>query len=615
MVQIVTTMNGGQIMLLLSVESENGATLTYRLHKTRIAVGSAPTNDVVVGGPGVADRHLVIQRSGETFTFTTAERQTVVLNGERRSRGVLNPGDRLRLGTVTLVFRGVVGSEVSLVEEKPATVPPPAPAPSAESLLVRPEPGGYTQARIRLFELFSQTRPDRAHQLVATLHEAVREAEFALVIPREGGGPAVEGVVLASHWSGELPVVAPAILRELAVPGRYVVQNGSKDGGTAFVAVRTPTGPLVALLLARPVGALGDEGVALLAEAARLLGLFREQVERTDASFSNWELEARHRLEMLLPGTSQAVQVLRDGLLQAARSPEPVLICGAEGSGRTETARILATLGPVAGRRVVILGVKDTPLEHLRQELFGPSGKPTFTGAMGGKVGEARGGMLVVRNAERLPEPIQMELVGVVRMERQQALSSSTVRWVITCGEDPLALVQQGKLSSALFMAFSTRMLRVPRLEERREDLPLIIASLLHRVAEEQGKSVRGITLECLNALLARTFPGQLAELVGELRRLVAATADGDMVRCDAQAVKGTSQSSATEGAEILLSDNLKEVVPRVEQLVIDRVMQKVRGNQSKGARILGISRGALIAKLKEYGIPDYRYLRRRRPA
>lgn len=599
-------------MLLLSVESENGATLTYRLQKTRIAVGSAPTNDVVVVGPGVGERHLVIQRSGDAFTFVTGERQTVVLNGERRSRGVLNPGDRLRLGGVTLIFRGVVGGEVSLAQEEPPK-PAKAPAPpAAEAVVVRPEPGGFAHVRVRLMELFAQNQPNRTHQLVALLREAFPEAEFALVIPREGGGPAAEGAVLASIWSGELPDITPGILRELVSPGKFVVQNGTRDGGTAFLGVRTANGTLVALLLARPVGALGDEGVALLGEAARLLGLFWEQVESTDASFAGWEREARHRLETLLPGTSQAIQVLRDGLLQAARGMEPVLICGAEGSGRTETARLLATLGPVAGRRVVVFEGREAPLEVLRQELFGPSGKPTFTGTMGGLVGEAQGGLFIVRNAERLPEPIQIELVGVVKTLAQRPLSSSSIRWVVTCAEDPLALVQQGKLSSALFMLFSQRMLRVPRLEERKEDLPLIIASLLREVASEQGKRVRGLTVECLNALLSRTYPGQMAELIGELRRLVAAAAENDMVRCDEQVTQAVARTTGVEGAELLLSDNLKEVVPRVEHLIIDRVMRKVKGNQSKGARILGISRGALIAKIKEYSIPDYRYLRRR---
>ncbi|HVE65362.1 MAG TPA: helix-turn-helix domain-containing protein, partial [Thermoanaerobaculia bacterium] len=68
-------------------------------------------------------------------------------------------------------------------------------------------------------------------------------------------------------------------------------------------------------------------------------------------------------------------------------------------------------------------------------------------------------------------------------------------------------------------------------------------------------------------------------------------------------------------GAEAVLSqtDDLKAIVETVEREVIDRAMRRVEGNQSRGAHVLNISRGSLIAKLKEYQIPDYRYLRRER--
>ena len=67
--------------------------------------------------------------------------------------------------------------------------------------------------------------------------------------------------------------------------------------------------------------------------------------------------------------------------------------------------------------------------------------------------------------------------------------------------------------------------------------------------------------------------------------------------------------------AEIVLrsTDDLKKIVDTVEREVIDRAMRRVEGNQSRGAQILNISRGSLIAKLKEFGVPDYRYLRRER--
>ncbi len=601
-------------MVLLSVESENGAVLTYRLAKTQITVGSSSKNDVVVRSPGLAERHLVIHHNGDLFTFVTVDRQTVVLNGERRARGVLNPGDKLRLGAINLIFRGTEAG-VELVEDEPhpvaaATATPREPS---EQVSFRNNPAGFGEARARLVELFLRPRVDRLQQLIGVLREALPEAEVAVLAPGEADVP----VALASVWTGELPKLPRRVLAELSAPGRYAIIEGN-GGATAAVPVVTAQREVVAVVVARPTGALGDESIGFLGEAARFLALHWRDVEREDNAFTGWEVEGRHRLETLLPGSSQAVQVLRSGILAAAHSHEPVLICGAEGTGRTEVARILATLGPVAGRQVTVAEGREANVEAIRQELFGPSGRPTLGGESGGVLGRARGGVLVIRHVDRLPAPLQSELAALMSAQERGGLSSQSIRWVVTCGEDPLALVQQGRLASVLFMVFSQRLLRVPRLSERREDLPLLIAALLRRSAADQQKNVRGITVECLNALLSASFPGEIGELVGEVNRLVAATPDGEMVRCDSlgPGIAGGGAGGgdvAPELLKVLSSDNLKEAIPRIEQIVIDRVMRRVKGNQSKAARTLGISRGALIAKLKEYGVPDYRYLRRRR--
>jgi len=600
-------------MVLLSVESEAGAVLTYRLAKTQITVGSSSKNDVVVRSAGVGERHLVIHHNGELFTFVTVDRQTVVLNGERRSRGVLNPGDKLRVGAITLVFRGT-DAGVVLVGEEVAAPEPAAPAPreAAEPVSFRLQPGGFLEARASIVELFARPRADRLRRLVAVLREALPEAELAVLVPGDGESP----VALASVWKGDLPKLPRRALAEFTAPGRYAVAEGP-GGTTAFVPVVTPDREVVAILAARPIGALGDESIGLLGESARFLALQWAEVERDDTAFTGWEVEARHRLEALLPGSSQAVQVLRSGILSAAHGNDPTLICGAEGTGRTEVARILATLGPISGRSVTVFEGRAAAIEVLRQELFGPTGRPTLGEERDGILGRARGGLLIIRHVDRLPIPLQSELAALMSAQRRDGLSSLATRWVVTCGEDPLALVQQGILAAPLFMVFSQRLLRVPRLAERHEDLPLLIAALLRRAASEQQKTIRGITVECLNTLLASSFPGEMAELVGEVNRLVTVTPDGEMARCDQMGpgIGGAGQRGEvpTELATVLASDNLKESIPRIEHMVIDRVMKRVKGNQSKGSRLLGISRGALIAKLKEYGVPDYRYLRRRR--
>lgn len=600
-------------MVLLSVESETGAVLTYRLGKSQISVGSSSKNDVVVRSAGVGERHLAIHRNGDVFTFVTVDRQSVVLNGERRARGVLSPGDKLRMGAVTLIFRGTEAG-VELVEEPPRPAPVQAPGAqreAAEAVAFRNDPAGFGEARAAMVELFVRPGGDRLQRVVSVLREALPDAEVAIVAP--GDGEAL--VALASVWTGNLPRLPRRAFVELAAPGRYVVVDGA-GGATVAVPVVTPQREVVAVIAARPLGALGDESISLLAEASRFLAVNWPEVERDDSAFTGWEVEARHRLEALLPGSSQAMQVLRAGMLAAAHGNEPVLVCGADGTGRTEVARILAALGPVAGRRVTVFEGRDASIETLRQELFGPTGRPTLGGELDGALGRARGGLLVIRHVDLLPLPLQSELAALMSAQRREPLSSYSVRWVVTCGEDPLALVQQGHLASPLFMGFSQRLLRVPRLAERREDLPLLIAALLRRSASDQQKTVRGIAVECLNMLLASGFQGEMAELVGEVNRLVAATPDGEMVRCDQLgpgAATAANSNVAPELLTVLSSDNLKEAIPRIEQIVIDRVMRRVKGNQSKAARTLGISRGALIAKLKEYGVPDYRFLRRRR--
>lgn len=603
-------------MLLLSVESESGAVLTYRLQKPQITVGSSSKNDVVLRVPGVGDRHLIIYNSSNGLTFVTVDRQTVVLNGERRARGVLSLGDRLRVGGSTLVLQGAedpISPEAKRGESRAEAAAAKTARPAPDTLSVLTDSVGLLQHRAALLDLFLNPPADLLHRLVAVLRDALPSVEVAIVVPGDGERP----VVLASSWTGPLPRLRAGLANDLAAPGRYAVL-ANQDGEIAFLGVLGARREVNAVVVARPLGALGNEGITFLGEVCRLLGLRWGEVERADKVFSSWEIEARHRLELLLPGSSQAMQVLRAGILSAAHGDDAVLICGAVGTGRTEVARILSTLGPVSGRSLILFEGRAADPAVLRAELFGPGGYPSREREGEGLVARARGGVLVVRNVDSLPRSVQEDIASFISIEGREPLSASSIRWMVTCGEDPLALVQQGKLATNLFMLFSKRMLRVPRLAERREDLPLLIASLMRRAAEEQNKTVRGISLECLNALLSKNYSGELGELVGEVNRLVTATADGEMVRCsglDLQAAATAEGKSgvSSELAEVLASDNLKEVIPRVEQILIDRVMRRVKGNQSKGSRILGISRGALIAKLKEYGVPDYRYLRRRR--
>jgi DNA-binding NtrC family response regulator len=196
----------------------------------------------------------------------------------------------------------------------------------------------------------------------------------------------------------------------------------------------------------------------------------------------------------------------------------------------------------------------------------------------------------------------------------------SKVRWILTADEASLSASSGNPLGDELLGLVERHLIRVPPLEERREDLPLLIVRMLEAVGAEQGKEIRGIELDTLDSLLAHSFTGQVGELLGELRRLVSATPEGELVggsvrgslaRPVSATDAGTASADTDETATVLHEDDLKVVIPAVERLLIDRVLRRAKGNQSRAARELNLSRGALIAKIKEYEIPDYRSLRR----
>jgi transcriptional regulator with PAS, ATPase and Fis domain len=197
----------------------------------------------------------------------------------------------------------------------------------------------------------------------------------------------------------------------------------------------------------------------------------------------------------------------------------------------------------------------------------------------------------------------------------------SKVRWILTADEESVLGTSESLIDDSLMGLTQRRFIRVPPLEERREDLPLVIVRLLEAVGAEQGKEIRGIELDALDSLLSHQFSGQMTELLSELRRLVSATPEGELVRgrvrrtvpmAEAGGVEAGPMSDLDETAAVLNEDDLKVVIPAVEKLLIDRVLRRAKGNQSRAARELNLSRGALIAKIKEYEIPDYRSLRRK---
>jgi DNA-binding NtrC family response regulator len=416
---------------------------------------------------------------------------------------------------------------------------------------------------------------------------------------------------VASQWEGGLPRLPSRTFDELEEPGRYAVLRLA--GQEIFIyPVDRGAEQRNAFLLVESDAEKRDEDREFLGEFARMLSVHWDRVERSTSLYGEWVNKAQQALETHLSGTSQAVRVLRDSVGAAARSPSPVMLCGRPGSGRMFLTNLIASLRPAGEPTVRVFQARPGGDAALRVEIFGPHQEEDISSL----AERSRGSVVVVRDVHNMTPSLQRELAAAVTEDMESAYGPA-VRWIVTTGEDATSMLNEGVLDVTLFRLFDRHVIRVPSLVDRREDLPLLIVRLLERVGAEQDKEIRGIELETLNSLLEHTFDGQMTELLGELRRLVSATPDGEMVRGvvprRAVAPPGVAADATEEVfASLINTDDLKTVIPAVERLIIDRVLCSVKGNQSKAARTLNLSRGALISKIKDYEIPDYRSLRQK---
>ena len=607
-------------MVTLTIDTGSGSELTHEVAKNTVSIGASSSNDVVLRAPGVAPVHLVIRRTGDTLTFLGQQRQIVLLNGERRSRGVLTIGDRIRVGTATVTVAegnredadgGAAQTGADVVEETVSGADPKTTSeakPRSEVVLYN-EPERLAEGRRRLLDVFlAGVREDFLVSLEGFFGGAFpgRRALLAWLDQKGRLQP------IASRWSGALPQLPPRSFAELDRGSRIAVVRG---GASEILIYPVPIGGegRVYLLLETDSSDFENDRV-LLAELAGMLAIQWENVSRGSALFGQWESEARQKLDTRLPGSSQAVDVLREQLLSAARSSSPVLLYGRSGSGRAYLASLIASLCPTGAPWIRVVQVGGGDETTLRVELFG-SGN---TMGVRGLAERAGGGVVVVREVQRMTAEMQSQTASVIEEDSISGYGSK-VRWILTCDEEWVGSVAEDGPDASLFNQLQNHLIRVPPIEERREDLPLIVVRMLEWVGAEQGKQIQGIALETLDSILGHPFEGQIAELLGELRRLVSATPEGEMVRGSLQrstSVAGSSPEDTgktVDTAVVLSQDDLKVVIPAVERLLIDRVLRRSLGNQSKAARELNLSRGALIAKIKEYGIQDYRALRRNR--
>ncbi len=228
-------------------------------------------------------------------------------------------------------------------------------------------------------------------------------------------------------------------------------------------------------------------------------------------------------------GISPSISLLREQIVKAARGMAPVLIRGESGTGKELAAQAVHACSQRANGPFVAVNCGAIPENLLEAEFFGAR-KGSYTGATNDREGffqAAHGGTLFLDELGDLPLAMQAKLLRVIQERRVRPLGATKeeavdVRIVSATHHDLGLAVAQARFRQDLYYRLNVIELLMPALRERREDIPLIAAVLLKKIAADSGLPLRPLSAQAQALLLQQAYPGNVRELENILQRALA---------------------------------------------------------------------------------------------
>jgi two-component system response regulator HupR/HoxA len=321
------------------------------------------------------------------------------------------------------------------------------------------------------------------------------------------------------------------------------------------------------------------------------------------------KLKARSGFDRLARAANSPLNAVCELAQKIAGHELSVLITGESGTGKELLARAIHFSSDRAERAFVVENCGALPDTLLEAELFGHK-KGAFTGAHEDRIGlfqQADGGTLFLDEIGDTSPAFQVKLLralqeGEIRPVGSPRTVPVNVRIIAATNRDLEADVASGRFRRDLYYRIAGIGLHMPALRERPQDIPLIVGGLL----KESAPAGRRFSEAATRALLAYHWPGNVRELQNEVMRALAlgeGAALGDELLSPrlrvARTLAGASAGLEGEGG------TLKDQLDRLEGQVIARTMERHKGNKTRVAEELGLTRVGLRMKLSRLGLKD----------
>jgi Nif-specific regulatory protein len=332
------------------------------------------------------------------------------------------------------------------------------------------------------------------------------------------------------------------------------------------------------------------------------------------------EILSSHNLSSLI-GKSRVILGLRQTLEKVAQSPSTVLVRGESGTGKGLVARMVHSVSPRRQAPFIHFNCAALPETLVESELFGHE-KGAFTGAAGMKPGRfelANHGTIFLDEIGKVSMSVQSKLLRVVEEKEFERVGGTRtlkadVRIIAATNLDLEDAIKRKEFREDLFYRLNIIPILLPPLRERKEDIPYLVEHFLAKISRDLGRPPKDLDPSVLDLFFAYSWPGNVRELEAAIHRACVLSSGGALTVADfgwiALQVQGPPAALARPpevpglSPTIHLADGgYEEAVERYDRQLIQAGLAQCGGKIRETARLLGIARNTLRAKMKKYGL------------
>ena len=325
----------------------------------------------------------------------------------------------------------------------------------------------------------------------------------------------------------------------------------------------------------------------------------------------NWRLREQTGPMALdgIIGVSDNMRSSCHAVRKVAPTGATVLLLGESGTGKELFARAVHALSRRADKPFVAINCAAIPDNLLESELFGYE-KGAFTGAMKrtpGKLECADGGTIFLDEIGEMPASLQSKLLRVLQERAVERVGGRDlvpldIRIVCATNRNLDELIASGAFREDLYYRISEVTVRIPPLRERQGDCLLLAQFLVQQAAERYSRPVRSLGPDAIRAIQAHRWPGNVRELENRIKGAVI------MAETAVLSASDLNLRDPGEGEESLGSLNLRSARQRAEAQALRQALAVARGNLTRAADLLGVTRPTLYDLLDRHGIDSAKF-------